>query len=55
MQNALRMAVVNIVGGVLIFLGKIAVAAACGLIAFAMSETKYYTDSVNYPNTYLSR
>ncbi|MEW5314521.1 MAG: hypothetical protein WDW38_006013 [Sanguina aurantia] len=52
--NALRMAVVNIVGGVLIFLGKISVAAACGLIAFAMSETKYYTDSVNYPNTYLS-
>lgn len=49
------MAVVNVVGNVLIFLGKISVAACSGLIAFAMSETKYYTDSVNYPNTYLTR
>ena len=35
-------------------MGKIAVTAACGLIAFGLSDMKYYTDPVNHPDTYLS-
>lgn len=35
-------------------MGKIAVTAACGLIAFGLSDIKYYTDPVNHPDTYLS-
>lgn len=35
-------------------LGKIAVTAACGLIAFGLSDLMYYTDPVNHPDSYLS-
>lgn len=35
-------------------LGKIAVTTACGLIAFGLSDLKYYTDPVNHPDSYLS-
>ena len=35
-------------------MGKIAVTAACGLIAFGLSDLKYYTDPVNHPDSYLS-
>ena len=35
-------------------LGKVAVTAACGLIAFGLSDLKYYTDPVNHPDSYLS-
>lgn len=55
MQNALRLATVTVIGDVLLFLAKIVVAGGCGLIAFGMSETKYYTSPEEYPETYLSR
>lgn len=35
-------------------MGKITVTAACGLIAFGLSDLKYYTDPVNHPDSYLS-
>ena len=35
-------------------LGKIAVTAACGLVAFGLSDLTYYTDPVNHPDSYLS-
>lgn len=54
-QNALRIMVVSVIGDLLLFLGKVAVAAGCGLAAFGMSELDYYTDPVRYPNTLLSR
>lgn len=44
-SNALRLAAVNIIGDVLILLGKLCVAAACGLIAFAMSNGEYYNNA----------
>ena len=43
-QNALRMAVVNVVTSVMLFLGKLSVALLAGLCAFGMSEAKYYND-----------
>ncbi|KAK9804898.1 hypothetical protein WJX72_010746 [[Myrmecia] bisecta] len=52
--NALRVAAVSIVGDALIWLGKISVAAGCGLIAFLISDMKVYTDPVNHSSTYLS-
>jgi len=52
--NALRLAVVNVVGDALILLGKVAVAGGCGLIAFAMSNAEYYHDAEKYPDTYLA-
>ena len=55
MQNALRLAVVNVVGDLLLFLGKICVAAACGCIAFAMSTLPFYTDPEKHPETYINR
>lgn len=54
LANALRLAVVNVVGDALIILGKLCVAAGAGLIAFAMSNSAYYNDAKNYPETYLS-
>ncbi|KXZ44390.1 hypothetical protein GPECTOR_68g361 [Gonium pectorale] len=51
--NALRMAVVNLVADVLIFLGKISVAATAGIIAYAMTEAEYYNSVDKYPETYL--
>ena len=54
-QNSLRLLAVSIVGDFLLFLGKVAVAAGCGLTAFAMSELDYYTNPKKYPDTYLSR
>eukprot|EP00899_Mesostigma_viride_P018836 jgi/Mesvir1/26954/Mv20673-RA.2 len=50
--NVLRVATVNIVGDILLFLGKLCVAAGCGLIAFAMCNTDRYTDPTR--DTYLS-
>eukprot|EP00967_Tisochrysis_lutea_P075566 scaffold101868_cov19-Tisochrysis_lutea.AAC.2 len=55
MQNALRLATVTIIGDLLLFLAKITVAAGCGLIAFGMSETKFYSSPEEYPETQLSR
>lgn len=53
-SNAIRLATVNVVGGVLLFLGKVAVAAGCGLVALAMSRMPYYNDATAYPATFLS-
>ncbi len=55
LQNALRVAVVNVVGDLLLFLGKITVAATCGVIAFAMSTLPMYTDPSEHPDTYIGR
>ncbi|GAX82666.1 hypothetical protein CEUSTIGMA_g10092.t1 [Chlamydomonas eustigma] len=52
--NALRLATVGILSDLLLFLGKLAVAAACGLAAFGLAELNYYTNATDYPNTYLS-
>lgn len=54
-QNALRLLAVNFIGDILLFLGKVAIAAACGLIAFGMSELDYYNNAEKNPETYLSR
>jgi uncharacterized membrane protein len=35
-------------------MGKIAVTAACGLLAFGLSDLTYYTDPVGHAGTYLS-
>lgn len=53
-SNAIRLMTVSVVGDALLFLGKLAVACGCGLIAFGMSNHAYYTDPVKYPATYLS-
>jgi choline transporter-like protein 2/4/5 len=42
-QNVLRIATVNFIGDILLFLGKLIVAAGCGLIAFGMAELPYYS------------
>lgn len=52
--NALRLLTVNIVGDTLIFLGKVAIAATCGVCAFFMAELDYYNNPAKYPKTYLS-
>ncbi|GFR50844.1 hypothetical protein Agub_g13116 [Astrephomene gubernaculifera] len=52
-SNALRVAVVNMISDILIFLGKISVAATGGIIAYAMTEAKYYNSQEQYPETYL--
>ncbi|GBF99304.1 choline transporter-like [Raphidocelis subcapitata] len=52
--NALRLATVNIVGDALLFLGKLAVAACCGVVAFGMANLPYYNDPEGHPSTYLS-
>mmetsp|Transcript_8104 Transcript_8104/g.16758 ORF Transcript_8104/g.16758 Transcript_8104/m.16758 type:complete len:786 (-) Transcript_8104:485-2842(-) len=53
-MNALRLITVNIVGDTLIFLGKVAIAATCGVCAFFMAELDYYNNPVDHPKTYLS-
>lgn len=35
-------------------MGKVAVAAGCGVIAFGLSELPWYNDSQRFPATYLS-
>jgi choline transporter-like protein 2/4/5 len=52
--NALRLAAVNVVGDALLFLGKLGVAACCGVAAFFMSQAEYYNNQEKYPATYLS-
>jgi choline transporter-like protein 2/4/5 len=52
--NAMRLATVNVVGDALLFLGKLGVAATCGVVAFAMSNLAYYNDPANFPSTFLS-
>ncbi|KAG1675670.1 hypothetical protein FOA52_002379 [Chlamydomonas sp. UWO 241] len=52
--NAFRLLTVSIVGDTLLFLGKIAVAATCGVCAFFLAELDYYNNPVEYPKTYLS-
>jgi choline transporter-like protein 2/4/5 len=54
LANALRLAAVNVVGDALLFLGKLGVAACCGVVAFAMSNLEYYNNQAKYPSTYLS-
>ena len=54
-QNPPRLTTVTIIGDLLLFLAKIAVAAGCGLIAFGMAETKFFTSPEEYPDTFLSR
>jgi len=53
-SNALRLTAVNIVGDALLFLGKLGIAACCGLVAFALSNLEYYNSLEKYPSTYLS-
>lgn len=53
-MNAMRLITVNIIGDVLLTLGKIAVAAGCGLIAFGIADLPYYRDRAQYPETALS-
>lgn len=53
-SNALRLAAVNVVGDAMLFLGKLGVAACCGVVAFAMSNLEYYNNADKYPATYLS-
>lgn len=53
-SNALRLAAVNIVGDAVLFLGKLGIAACCGVVAFAMSNLEYYNNMDKYPATYLS-
>jgi hypothetical protein len=53
-SNALRLVAVNIVGDTLLFLGKLGVAACCGVVAFAISNLEYYHNPDKYPSTYLS-
>lgn len=53
-SNALRLAAVNIVGDALLFLGKLGIAACCGVIAFAISNLEFYHNPDKYPSTYLS-
>eukprot|EP00879_Flechtneria_rotunda_P031872 GHRR01034925.1.p1 GENE.GHRR01034925.1~~GHRR01034925.1.p1 ORF type:complete len:121 (+),score=29.84 GHRR01034925.1:167-529(+) len=38
----------------MLFLGKLGVAACCGVAAFAMSNLEYYNNPEKYPATYLS-
>lgn len=52
--NALRLAAVNIVGDALLFLGKLGIAAGCGVVAFGISNLEYYHNLDKYPSTYLS-
>lgn len=54
MSNALRLAAVNVVGDALLLLGKLGVAAGCGLVAFGLSNLPYYHDPLSFPATYLS-
>ena len=37
---------VNVVGDIMLFLGKLAIAACCGLVAFGMANLQYYNDAV---------
>jgi choline transporter-like protein 2/4/5 len=52
--NVLRVAAIDSVGDGLVFLGKLSVMAGCGVVALLMSSLAYYTNPVQYPNTYLS-
>ncbi|DBA73400.1 TPA: hypothetical protein ACH3X1_011440 [Trebouxia sp. C0004] len=54
LNNALRLVAVNIMVDVVVWMGKIAVTAACGLLAFGLSDLTYYTDPVGHADTYLS-
>lgn len=53
-SNALRLTAVNVIGDMLLFLGKLAVAATCGVIAFFLCRLPYYSSPLKYPTTYLS-
>eukprot|EP00201_Polytomella_parva_P001783 CAMPEP_0175080930 /NCGR_PEP_ID=MMETSP0052_2-20121109/25824_1 /TAXON_ID=51329 ORGANISM="Polytomella parva, Strain SAG 63-3" /NCGR_SAMPLE_ID=MMETSP0052_2 /ASSEMBLY_ACC=CAM_ASM_000194 /LENGTH=631 /DNA_ID=CAMNT_0016351771 /DNA_START=468 /DNA_END=2363 /DNA_ORIENTATION=- len=52
--NAMRIATVNIIGDLILFLGKLAIAASCGFIAFCLSELSYFNNATRYPSTQLS-
>ncbi|GMH42049.1 hypothetical protein BSKO_09968 [Bryopsis sp. KO-2023] len=53
-QNALRLAAVNVMGDILIWLGKLAITAGAGCVAFLMADLEYYTNEDKYPDTFLS-
>lgn len=53
-SNALRLAAINVIGDVLIWLGKLAVMASCGIVAFLLADREFYTDPDNHPDSYLS-
>ncbi len=53
-SNALRLVVVNFAADIVLFLGKVTVAASCGLVAFGLAGLPYYSDAKNHPSTYLS-
>lgn len=51
-NNVLRVAAVNIIGDLILFLGKVVVSLACALFAFLMLDTKTYKtghDKVSSP------
>jgi len=50
--NALALAAVNIIGDLLIFLGKMSVVAGAAVIAFLMTDAQRYTDPAS--DTYIS-
>jgi choline transporter-like protein 2/4/5 len=54
LKNILRFAAVNVIGGFLIFLGKLSVAAGCGVIAFFLFDIDYYNDPVNHPDNHIT-
>jgi choline transporter-like protein 2/4/5 len=54
LKNILRFAAVNVIGGFLLWLGKLAVMVACGFVAFGLSDIDYYSDPVNHPDTHLT-
>ena len=54
LKNILRFATVNIVGGALLWIGKLVITLGAAVVAFAMSDMAYYSDAEKHPDTALS-
>ncbi|CAG9467592.1 unnamed protein product [Pedinophyceae sp. YPF-701] len=54
LKNILRFAAVNVIGGFLMWLGKLAVMGMCALVAFGLSDLDYYSDPDKHPDTVLT-
>mmetsp|Transcript_33273 Transcript_33273/g.83821 ORF Transcript_33273/g.83821 Transcript_33273/m.83821 type:complete len:809 (+) Transcript_33273:563-2989(+) len=54
LSNALRLIAVTIVGDSLIFLGKLCVVGACGVVAFFLAGSELYSSPIKNPDTYLT-